>query len=422
MPSQTSPAKPFRGTGPTPLGRFHCDLGEGRAIPTRPDYAARVASESQRSFTASAAVPFFDLAPSHQALAEPIVAEIELLVRSGGFTNGPQVAGFEKAFAEWCGVAHCVGLASGLDALRLALLALGVGSGDEVIVPANTFAATLEAVTQVGAVPVLVDAAADDYNLNVAAAEAAVTGKTRVLLPVHLYGQMADMPGLQQLAAKHGLAIVEDACQAHGAIRDGIRAGAAGEAAAFSFYPAKNLGAFGDAGALVTPDAGVAETVRALREHGQREKYLHHLQGYTARLDTIQAIVLAHKLPHLDGWNEERRALAHLYLEGLNSLEGLRLPPVPAGSNPVWHLFVIRVDEPDVLAQFLRESGIGTGRHYPYPAHLMPAFASLGYRRGDFPVSEQLAAECLSLPMFPGMTSEQGDAVIDAIRRYMSRG
>jgi dTDP-4-amino-4,6-dideoxygalactose transaminase len=287
-------------------------------------------------------------------------------------------------------------------------------------VPANTFAATLEAVIQVGAKPVPADVGADDYNLSPAAVEAALTPRTRALLPVHLYGQMADMVQLRAVAAKHDLVVVEDACQAHGASRDGLAAGTIGNAAAFSFYPAKNLGAFGDAGALVTPDARLAETVRALREHGQREKYLHDLIGYTARLDTIQAVALSHKLPLLRGWNEQRRSIAAAYLSGLEDVPGLRLPPVPGGSDPVWHLFVVRTAEPEQLAQDLRERGIGTGRHYPYPAHLMPAFADLGYGRGAFPVSEALAVECLSLPMFPGMTREQTDAVINAIRLYFT--
>lgn len=378
--------------------------------------------DSERILAPAATVPFFDLRSSHEPVAGPILEEIASLIQAGAFTNGPQVAAFELEFAGWCGAEHCVGLASGLDALRLALFALGIGAGDEVVVPANTFAATLEAVTQVGATPVLVDATEADYNLDVDAAEAAVTPRTRALLPVHLYGQMADMQSVRRLADKHDLAVLEDACQAHGAMRDDVQAGTAGDAAAFSFYPAKNLGAFGDAGALVTKDHELDETVRALREHGQRAKYLHDLQGYTARLDTIQAIVLSHKLPYLRDWNEERRTIAGLYLEGLSDIEEIRLPPVAAGSEPVWHLFVIRTRNPESMATHLREQGIGTGRHYPYPVHLMPAFTSLGHHAGDFPIAEAIASECLSLPLFPGMTQGQAETVIEAIRQYTSRG
>jgi len=256
------------------------------------------------------AVPFLDLAPSHAPLKERLLEEIGQLFDTGAFTNGPHVAAFEEAFADYCGVSECVGVASGLDALRLALLAGGLEPGDEVIVPAATFVATLEAVTQAGGVPVVVDASETDYCLDPAAAAAATGARTRVLMPVHLYGQLSDMRALQELARERDLALVEDACQAHGAERDGVRAGAGGAAAAFSFYPGKNLGAAGDAGALVTDDSGLAVVVRSLREHGQTAKYVHAREGWTARLDSIQALVLREKLRHLDEWNEQRRAIA----------------------------------------------------------------------------------------------------------------
>lgn len=367
-------------------------------------------------------VPFLDLHAVHAGLKGSLLAEIGALVDTGAFTNGPQVGEFEEAFAAWCGSRHCVGVASGLDALRLGLLAGGLEPGDEVIVPANTFIATFEAVTQAGGRPVPVDVTDTDYNLDVVAAEAAVTERTRFVLPVHLYGQMADMRGLATLAERRGLAVLEDACQAHGARRDGLRAGTAGVAGAFSFYPGKNLGAMGDAGALVTDDDALAATVRALREHGQREKYRHELEGYTARLDTIQALVLLRKLPFLDGWNDERRALAHAYASALEGVGDLRLPRVPEGSEPVWHLFVVRTAEPERLAAFLRDRGIGTGRHYPEPAHLARAYARLGFGRGAFPVTEALAAECLSLPLFPGMTENQVDRAVAATRDYFTHG
>jgi dTDP-4-amino-4,6-dideoxygalactose transaminase len=301
-------------------------------------------------------------------------------------------------------------------------LGLGIGSGDEVVVPAHTFVATLEAVAQAGATPVVVDISEADLCIDPAAAESAVTARSRVLLPVHLYGQLADARALGALAAEKQLELVEDACQAHGAERDGLRAGTIGRAAAFSFYPAKNLGAFGDAGALVTDDPDLAATARALREHGQREKYVHELEGYTARLDTIQALVLLRKLPNLDEWNDQRRHAAALYLEALAGVGDLRLPPVPEGSNPVWHLFVVRTVEPDALATFLREHGIQTGRHYPVPVHLCPAYEHLGYKRGSFPVAEALARECLSLPIFPGIEESEIARVVAGIEEYFARG
>jgi len=366
----------------------------------------------------AAAVPFFDPGPSIDWMRAALLGDIADLLDSGAFTNGPHVARFEEAFATYCGTSECVGLGSGLDALRLALLAAGLEEGEEVVVPANTFIATFEAVTQAGGVPVAADILETDYNLDPAAVEAAITPRTRVLMPVHLYGQMADMRALSALAQRHGLAVLEDACQAHGAERDGLRAGANGLAGAFSFYPAKNLGAMGDAGALVTDDAELASQVRALREHGQRAKYVHDAVGFTARLDTIQALVLLRKLPHLDCWNEQRRALATLYTEALTGIGDLRMPQVVDNSQPVWHLYVVRTADPQGLADFLALRGIGSGRHYPQPPHLSPAYAGLGYRSGSFPVSEALAREVISLPLFPGMTESQLAAVIDAVSEY----
>jgi dTDP-4-amino-4,6-dideoxygalactose transaminase len=366
----------------------------------------------------SVRVPFLDLAPSHAPLKDAVLAELADLIDSGAFTNGPQVAAFERDFADYCGVDHCVGLASGLDALRLALLAAGIEPGDEVIVPADTFIATFEAVSQTGGVPVPVDVSEADYNLDPQAVEAAITPRTRFLLPVHLYGQLADMRPLLEIASRRELLVLEDACQAHGATRDGHRAGAAGHVSAFSFYPGKNLGAFGDAGALVTNDAELAAAVRALREHGQREKYRHEFAGYTARLDTVQAIALRHKLPHLDGWNGERRAQARFYTERLEGVGDLVLPAVAGESDPVWHLYVVRTADPHALADFLRDRGVGTGRHYPEPAHLSVAYSQLGFGPGSFPVSEALARECLSLPVFPGMTEEQLTAVAEGIAAF----
>jgi len=363
-------------------------------------------------------VPFLDLAPMHAPLKEQLLAEIGELLDTGAFTNGPGVAAFESAFAEYCGTDQCVGVASGLDALRLGLLATGLEPGAEVVVPAATFVATLEAVTQAGGVPVVVDVSESDYCLDPEAAAAAIGPNTHSLMPVHLYGQMADMHAITALAAERGIVVLEDACQAHGATRDGVTAGACGDAAAFSFYPGKNLGAVGDAGALVTNDADTAALVRSLREHGQTAKYVHAHEGWTARLDTIQALVLAQKLPLLDGWNEERRAAARRYDKLLQGVGDLVLPSVPPGSSPVWHLYVVRTADPEGLATFLRERGVGTGRHYPDPVHLTDAYSCLGYRAGAFPVAEQLARECLSLPIFPGIEPEQLAWVAESIRAF----
>jgi dTDP-4-amino-4,6-dideoxygalactose transaminase len=363
---------------------------------------------------AAVTVPFLDLAPQHRDLRTQILGDLAELLDSGAFTNGPAVAEFEQTFAAYCGVRRCVGVGSGLDALRLALLAGGLGRGDEVIVPALTFAATFEAVTQAGGVPVAADVSPADYNLDPAAAASAIGRRTRFLLPVHLYGQLADVAALSTF----GVPLVEDACQAHGASRDGFRAGAAGVAAAFSFYPGKNLGAAGDAGALVTSDDALADVVVALREHGQRSKYRHDFEGYTARLDTMQALVLLRKLPLLDGWNDERRRVAAQFGEQLEDVGDLRLPPVADGSDPVWHLYPVRTERPEALAAFLAERGVATGRHYPELPPLAAAYARFGWQAGEFPVAEDLAAHLLSLPIFPGMTDAQVDAVTGAVREF----
>ena len=370
----------------------------------------------------SQAVPFLDLTPVNSAVKDEVLAVASGLIDRNEFGSGAAVQAFEDQFAAYCESAHAVGLASGLDALRLALLALGIGRGDEVIVPANTFVATFEAVSQTAARPVVVDVSEDDDNIDVEAAEAAVTRRTRAILPVHLYGQMANVVALEALASARGLTLVEDACQAHGARRDGIRAGSAGRAAAFSFYPAKNLGAMGDAGALVTDDVELAERVRALREHGQRAKYRHDFEGFTSRLDALQAAVLSAKLPHLDRWNANRQEAASAYLAELDGLGDLRMPPVARGSIPVWQLFVVRTESRAQLQEFLNRRGIQTGRHYPEPPHLSPAYRWLGHGVGAFPVAEAVSREGLSLPLFPGMTEEHLVTVIEAIKEFFARG
>ena len=360
-------------------------------------------------------VPFLDLRPSHEPIRKALMAQIGRLIDEDVFINGADVAAFEDVFAAYCGTRHGVGMASGLDALRLCFMAAGLEPGDEVVLPAMTFIATAEAVTQAGGVPAFVDISDEDYGLDVTAVEDVLTPSTRFVCPVHLYGQLSDMRSLAALADRHDLQVVEDACQAHGAERDGLRAGTVGIAAAFSFYPGKNLGAMGDAGALVTDDDSLADAAIALREHGQRAKYVHEREGYTARLDTIQALILLLKLPLLDRWNQERADGAAFYQEALDGVGDLVLPTVPSGSSPVWHRYVVRTREPQRLAEFLQARGIGTARNYPQALHLMPAYAQLGHAAGAFPLSEQLAAEALSLPLYPGIDRRQLDHVAASI-------
>jgi dTDP-4-amino-4,6-dideoxygalactose transaminase len=363
-------------------------------------------------------VPFLDLPASQAPLTRALLVDIERLLDSGAFTNGPNVATFEDAFAAYCGTTHCVGVASGLDALRLGLLATGLEHGDEVIVPAGTFVATVEAIVQAGGTPVIADISEQDYCLDVDAAAAVVSARTHSFMPVHLYGQLTDMRALRQQAQTHGVRIIEDACQAHGAEREGYRAGAAGDLGAFSFYPGKNLGAAGDAGAVVTSDPELAARIRSLREHGQTAKYVHARLGWTSRLDTIQALVLEHKLPLLEGWNEQRREAARFYGEALAGVGDLVLPPIATASTPAWHLYVVRTATRDGLATFLRERGVATGLHYPEPVHLTDACAFLGHGPGSFPVAERLSRECLSLPMFPGISEAQLNWVAESVRAY----
>ena len=368
------------------------------------------------------AVPFVDLGPSSRAVSSDVLSELARLIENGAFINGPYVESFEQAFAASCERGACVGVASGLDALRLGLVAAGLEPGEGVVVPAMTFIATFEAVVQAGGRPILVDVREDDAGMDPDAAASAVDGSTRSLLPVHLYGQLSDVRALTALAERHGLALVEDACQAHGAERDGVRAGSAGVAAAFSFYPSKNLGAWGDAGALVTDDEALAARVRALRTHGELTRYHSESIGYTARLDAVQALVLSHKLPHLASWNAERQRAAAYYHEALTDVGDLRLPAAVDGSTHVWHVYAVRTADPAALADSLASRGVSTGRHYPEPPHLSPAFAHLGLPEGSFPVAEAIARETLSLPIFPGITDAQLEAVVEGIREFFARG
>ena len=375
--------------------------------------------------TAAAAgppVPLVDLRPATEAIRHALLRDVEELLDASAFVNGPAVDAFEHEFAAACRRRFAIGTASGLDALTIGLRALGLEEGDEVVVPAMTFVATFEAVVHAGGRVVVADVREDDACLDPDVAAAAVGTSTRFLLPVHLYGQMADMQALTALAARHGLAVLEDACQAHGAERDGFTAGAAGDAAAFSFYPSKNLGAMGDAGALVLDDDGAASRARALREHGQTGPYRSDYVGLTSRLDTLQALVLLRKLPHLARWNAERAQAASFYDEALRGIGDLRLPARVARGKHVWHVYQVRTRDPDALGAYLAGRGIGTKRHYPEPPHLSPAFAHLEYAPGSFPVAEAIARETLSLPLFPGITDEQLEAVAVAVADFFARG
>jgi dTDP-4-amino-4,6-dideoxygalactose transaminase len=338
------------------------------------------------------------------------------LIRNAEFIMGKAVGEFEQEFAKYVGAKHCISLNSGTAALHLALMALEVGPGDEVITAANSFIATAEAISFVGATPVFVDCDPATYNLDVTKLEKAITKKTKAIIPVHLHGCPADMEPLMALAKKHNVKVVEDACQGHGARYNGKRVGTFGDIAAFSFYPGKNLGAAGDGGAVVTNDDGLARHVRLLREHGSEKKYVHEIIGHNFRLDTLQAAVLKVKLPHLDKWNELRRAAAAYYTKNLLEL-GLKVPIEPANTEHVYHLYVIQVRDREKVQAVLAEHGVQSGIHYPNPIHRQKAYSFLGIKEGAFPVSEQAAPHLLSLPMFPEITREQQDIVLAALKK-----
>jgi dTDP-4-amino-4,6-dideoxygalactose transaminase len=340
---------------------------------------------------------------------------------TSAFILGREVEAFERAFAEYVGAQECVGVSNGTAAIQLALQACGVGAGDEVIVPANTFFATAEAVSTAGATPVFVDCDPVTYNLDAGRIEAAVTARTRAVIPVHLYGQPADLDAVFEVAAAHDLLVIEDAAQAHGARYKGERVGARGRAGCFSFYPGKNLGAYGEGGAVVTNDAGVARRLRMLRDHGSEQKYRHELVGYNSRLEGIQGAVLSVKLKHLDYWNARRRRHAARYRELLTPLAdygALVLPREAAYAEHVYHLFVVQTDARDTLQRYLSAAGVQTGIHYPVPVHLQPAYAALGHREGDFPNAESQSRRVLSLPMFAELTEHQLKYVADAIADF----
>lgn len=362
-------------------------------------------------------VPFLDLLPMHQALQPELEAAFRRVLASGSYILGAEVEAFEAEFAAYCGTRHCVGVGNGLDALQLILRAYGIGAGDEVIVPSNTYIATWLAVSHAGAKPVPVEPLAATCNLDPQRLAEAITPRTRAIIAVHLYGQPADMDAINAVAHQHGLKVIEDAAQAHGARYKGRRAGNLGDAAGFSFYPGKNLGALGDGGAITTNDAQLAGQLRALRNYGSRSKYHNEFKGFNSRLDELQAALLRVKLGHLDAWNAARQQLALAYLNGLAG-SALVLPVVPDWASPVWHLFVVRTAQRDALQQHLAQAGIGTLVHYPIPPHLQPAYADAGFQRGDFPIAEQLHREVLSLPMYPQLGQPALQHVLAALRPY----
>jgi dTDP-4-amino-4,6-dideoxygalactose transaminase len=359
-------------------------------------------------------VPFLDLGAAYREVQSEIESAVLASMRTGWYILGPEVEAFESDFATYCEAPHCVGVANGLDALHLALRAMDVGPGDEVIVPSNTYIATWLAVSQCGATPVPVEPDTRTFNIDPGLIEAAITARTKVILPVHLYGQPADLDPILAIARKHGLKVLEDGAQAHGARYKGKRIGAHGDAVAWSFYPGKNLGALGDGGAVTTSDPQIAERVRVLRNYGSRVKYVNQVQGYNSRLDPIQAAVLRVKLNYLDEWNARRAEIAARYRAALSDAE-LVLPAVPEWANPVWHLYVIRTSQREALQHHLTEAGIGSLIHYPIPPHLQQAYVSHGFKTGDFPIAEAMANEVLSLPMGPQLDHAGIDAVIAAL-------
>jgi len=358
-------------------------------------------------------ISFLDFGAMHAELRPRLDAAYARVIDSNWLILGNEVSAFENEFATYCGAKHCIGVANGLDALFITLKAMGIGPGDEVIVPSNTYIATWLAVSYAGATPVPVEPDPRTYNIDPARIEAAITPATKAIMPVHLYGQPADMDPIVEIARRHNLKVIEDAAQAHGAKYKGRRTGSLGDAAGFSFYPGKNLGALGDGGAVVTNDDELADKLRALRNYGSREKYHNEVKGFNSRLDELQAAFLREKLAVLDDWNSRRCAVAKRYLTGLANL-GLVLPFVPDWAEPVWHLFVVRHRSRDALQKALTDQGIGTAIHYPVAPHRQPAYAEMALDEGNLPVAEAIHREVLSLPIWPQMTDSQVGEVIAA--------
>ncbi|MEK6334524.1 MAG: DegT/DnrJ/EryC1/StrS family aminotransferase [Acidobacteriota bacterium] len=359
-------------------------------------------------------IPLVGLFDQYQTIKPEIDAAIENIITSSAFVGGEEVRKFETEFAAYCEAKACVGVGNGTDAIYLTLRAMGIGAGDEVITVAHTFIATSEAISATGATPVFVDITEDTMLMDPAMVEKAITPRTRAIVPVHLYGQPCDMDAIMEIAERHGLKVIEDAAQAHGARWRGRRAGSIGDAGTFSFYPGKNLGAFGDAGAVVSQDEDLIERIRMLANHGRLEKYTHKIEGVNSRLDGLQAAILRVKLRHLDEWNESRRRLADYYMERL-TFPDLVLPVVHESAHPVWHLFVVRTAERERLQLQLKSEGVATGVHYPVPLHVQPAYEHMAIPRGTLPVTEKVAKEVVSLPMYPELTEAHIDSVCSAL-------
>lgn len=362
-------------------------------------------------------IPFVSFLPMEREIDADLRNAFERVYKRSWYIGGIEDKEFEKAFAQYCDTEYCVGTGNGLDSLMLSLKALEIGQGDEVIVPSNTYIATALAVTYVGARPVFVEPDIRTFNINHTLIEAAITEKTKAIMPVHLYGQSCDMEPIMEIAKKYNLFVIEDCAQAHGAIYKGKKVGSFGDAAGFSFYPGKNLGALGDAGAAVTSDKAVAEKIRALGNYGSDYKYHHIYKGNNSRLDEMQAAFLSAKLPHLDKINEERRRVANRYLNEITNSD-IILPYVEGNCIPVWHIFGIRCKKRDKLEVFLNERGIGTNKHYPIPMHLQECYKDLGYKKGDFPIAEEISETQLSIPMYYGMSDEEIQYVIDSINDF----
>lgn len=362
-------------------------------------------------------VPFLDLGASYVELKDELDAAYHRTMDSGWYILGGEVGAFEEEFASFVGAKHCISVGNGLEALRLILLGYGIGAGDEVIVPANTYIATWLAVSGAGAVPVPVEPVERTFNLDARLIESAITSKTKAILPVHLYGQTAEMDAINDIAGQAGLRVIEDAAQSHGARYKGRRAGALGDAAGWSFYPTKNLGAYGDAGAITTNDDELAERVRLLRNYGSKEKYYHEVKGINSRLDELHAALLRVRLKYLDEWNSRRALIAAMYLTELRETD-LLLPAVSDGADPVWHLFVVRSREREKLQSYLKSSGVNTLVHYPVPPHLQQAYVEMGLAEGAYPITEAIHREVLSLPMGPHLSSEDAERVAEIVRSF----
>jgi len=374
-------------------------------------------------------VPFVDLKTQYKQIQHEVLPMVTEAMANGAFIGGPHLANFETEFAAFCDTTYCAGVNSGTDALRFALMAAGVGPGDAVITVPHTFIATTEAISQAGATPAFVDIDERTYNMSPQKLDdylksrnrqSSIDNRISAVIPVHLYGQPADMDPILEIAREYNLAVVEDACQAHGALYKGRKAGSLGTVGCFSFYPGKNLGAYGEGGAVVTEDEEIADKIRMLRDHGQAKKYFHDVEGYNGRLDAIQAGVLRIKLKRLSDWNQARRDHAALYDLLLADVPAVTLPFQADFAQSVYHLYVILVEDRDALQKFLGDNGVATGLHYPLPLHLQKAYGHLGYKKGDFPVTERVAGTLLSLPMYPELTRPQIEYVVELIKKFQS--